>query len=339
MRGEFELIDLMRERLDAAGVTAGDRVVLGSGDDAAVTAPDGATATSVDSIVDGVHFRRATFAAADIGHKALAGALSDLAAMGAAPGEAYVQVGVPSDLGEDDLGAIADGIGAIAAEAGVAIAGGDVVSAPILFLAVTVVGHAPEANSLVTRSGAREGDALVLTGPLGGAAAGLALLERPELAEALDLETAEALRARQRRPAQRLEAGLALAHAGAHAMIDISDGLAQDAGHVASASRVKLEIELVQVPVARGVAFLAAESGHEVAELIAGGGEDYELLAAVEATSAEPVLATLRRIGLEPAVIGRVESGEGLVLRNLSGRELDVGGFDQVHSRVHGEPT
>ena len=113
MRGEFELIDLLRERIAAAGAGSSERLVVGSGDDAAVTAPGGVTATSVDAIVDGVHFRRRTFPPEAIGAKALASALSDLAAMGAAPGEAYVQVGLPDDLGEDELTGIADGLGGI----------------------------------------------------------------------------------------------------------------------------------------------------------------------------------------------------------------------------------
>ena len=100
MRSEFDLIGLLRDRIAAAGATDGDRVVVGSGDDAAITAPHGRTATSVDAIVDGVHFKRATFPPDAIGHKALAVALSDLAAMGAEPGEAYVQLGLPDDMSE-----------------------------------------------------------------------------------------------------------------------------------------------------------------------------------------------------------------------------------------------
>src|SRR5688500_15322255 len=100
MRGEFELIDLLRERIALAGADASERLLVASGDDAAVTAPDGVTATSVDTVVDGVHFRRRTFPPDAIGAKAIAAALSDLAAMGAEPGEAYVQLGLPEDIPE-----------------------------------------------------------------------------------------------------------------------------------------------------------------------------------------------------------------------------------------------
>ena len=339
MRGEFELIDLLRERIAAAGPGSSERLVVGSGDDAAVTAPGGVTATSVDAIVDGVHFRRRTFPPEAIGAKAMASALSDLAGMGAAPGEAYVQVGMPDDLGEDELTGIADGLAASAAESGVVVAGGDVVASPVLFLAVTAVGHADSVGDLVTRSGAQPGDALLVTGPIGGAAAGLRLLERPQLAAALDDETAEALRARQLRPRARLAAGRALAAAGATAMIDLSDGLAGDARHLASAGGVRLAIEMGVVPIQAGLSEVAAAAGEDPELLAASGGEDYELLAALPRDRTDDAVAALRDAGLAPAVVGGTEAGEGLVLRGSTGRELDVRGYDQVSSRVPAEPT
>ena len=246
-----------------------------------ITVPGGATATSVDALVEGVHFRIPPFEARQVGHKALAAALSDLAAMGAEPGEAYVQLGIPDERGDPELLGLADGLAALAGRLGVAIAGGDVTRAPALLVAVTVVGHAESADRLVRRSGARPGDLLAVTGELGGAAAGLALLERPELAEGLDETLAAALRARQLEPEPRLAAGRALAEAGATAMIDISDGLGADAGHLAAAGGVGLEIDLSQLPVQAGVAELARRAGLDPLDLAAAGGEDYELLAAL----------------------------------------------------------
>src|SRR5262249_12877430 len=171
--GEFALLARMRERLPPVG----PRVLVGSGDDAAVTVPGGATATSVDALIDGVHFRRGQASLAQIGAKALAAGLSDLAAMGAEPGEAYVVLGVPNDLDEDGCLELLDGLAAIAVETGTTLAGGDVTRSPVLSLAVTVVGHAPDPALLVTRSRGRAGDVLVVTGELGAAAAGLLLLE------------------------------------------------------------------------------------------------------------------------------------------------------------------
>ncbi len=147
-----------------------------------MTVPGGATATSVDALVEGVHFRRETATLRQIGRKAMSTALSDLAAMGAAAGEAYVALGAPADLGEPELLELAEGLAAVAAETGTTIAGGDLTAAPALTLAVTVVGHAARPEDFVTRGGARPGDALVVTGELGGAAAGLLLIEDRTLA-------------------------------------------------------------------------------------------------------------------------------------------------------------
>src|SRR6201996_1282370 len=189
--GEFELLALLRERLPEPG----PRVRLGSGDDAAISVPGGAVATSVDALVEGVHFRRETASPAQIGAKALATALSDLAAMGAEPGEAYVVLGIPEGVEEPFLLELAEGLARVAEETGTAVIGGDVTRAASLTLAITVVGHARAAGDFVSRGGAEPGDLLVLSGELGGAAAGLLLIEDPALAKAVAPATAERLRA------------------------------------------------------------------------------------------------------------------------------------------------
>ena len=137
----------------------------------------------------------------------------------------------------------------------------------MLSLAVTVVGHAERAEQLIGRGGARPGDTLVLSGELGGAGAGLALLERPELGQELAAETAARLRSRQLEPWPRLRVGRALAGAGATAMIDLSDGLGADAGHLASQSGVGLRIDAASLPLAKGLAEVAAASGRDPLEL------------------------------------------------------------------------
>src|SRR6476646_8969547 len=273
--GEFELLARIRERLPAAG----PRVHLGSGDDGAVTLPGGATATSVDALVDGVHFRRDLASPSQIGHKALATALSDLAAMGAEPGEAYVVLGVPADIDENDCLELLDGMVALASATATSLAGGYLTRAAELFLAITVVGHAPDPESFVSRSGAQPGDAVVVTGEIGSAAAGLLLLERPELGATLSSDVGERLRASQLEPRPRLAAGRILASHGATAMIDLSDGLGGDAGHVAERSGVGLRIATGGLPLADGVAAVAGAAGRDPVELAIAGGEDYELLA------------------------------------------------------------
>ena len=325
--GEFELLALLRERLP----TAGTQVRLGSGDDAAVTVPGGAVATSVDALVEGVHFRRETASLRQIGRKALSTALSDLAAMGASAGEAYVWLGAPEAMDEADLLEVGAGLAAVAEETGTTVAGGDLTRAPVLSLAVTVTGHAPNADDFVTRGGARRGDILVVTGELGGAAAGLLLLEDPSL------EREDGLLACQLDPTPRLAAGQALATAGATAMIDISDGIAGDAGHVAVASGALLVLEADALPIAPGVVAVAAASGRDPLELAASGGEDYELLAALPAAAVAPAREALAALGTPLTTIGRVEAvvdgRPRAELRRRDGGAVPNRGFDQLRRR------
>lgn len=330
VRGEFELIELFRERIAAAGAPASDALLVGSGDDAAVSVSRGATVISVDAIVEGVHFERPAFPPQAVGAKAVAVALSDLAAMAATPGEAYVQLGLPRGVSDDELIGLADGLGAAAARYGVAVAGGDVVASPVLFLAVTAVGRADSPEDLITRSGASEGDVLLLTGAVGGAAAGLLLLQERASVASLGAGVAAALRARQLEPEPRIAAGRALAEAGARAMIDLSDGLAGDVRHLAAASELAILIEAESVPVQAGVREVAAAAGHDPSELALAGGEDYELLAAVPEDRVGGALAALRALQLEPAVVGRARAGQGVSLRDANGRELELTGFDQL---------
>jgi thiamine-monophosphate kinase len=318
--GEFELLARIRERLPASG----PRTHLGSGDDAAVTVPGGATATSVDALVDGVHFRRDLASPAQIGHKALATALSDLAAMGAEAGEAYVVLGLPPDFGEEECLELLDGMAALAAETGADLAGGDLTRSAQLFLAITVVGHAPAPDAFVARGGAQAGDVLVLTGEIGAAAAGLDLLGGQQS------EADLALIKRQLEPAPRLAAGQALARAGATAMIDLSDGLGADARHLAQASGVKLEIEAAAVPLAPAAVAHSRATGREPWWLL-GGGEDYELLASIPAARLEQASEAVRNKGGVPLTkVGEIKPGVGVEIRPPGGGLLEPGGFDQL---------
>jgi thiamine-monophosphate kinase len=249
--------------------------------------------------------------------------------MGAEPGEAYVAVGVPADLGEEGCLELIDGLAALAAETGTTLAGGDITRAPALTLAVTVVGHASTPGRLIARGGAQPGDELLLTGEIGGAAAGLLLLERPELAPSVPERTADRLRARQLDPSPRLAAGRSLAATGARAMIDVSDGLGGDATHLASASGVAIRIDAGLLPLAPGVAEIASAAGRDPLELAATGGEDYELLAALPQ---ERLAEAVGEIGAETRLtrIGEVYAGEGVEIRLPDGATVAPAGFDQL---------
>jgi thiamine-monophosphate kinase len=251
--------------------------------------------------------------------------------MGAEAGEAYVVLGVPPDLAEDSCLKLLEGMLPLATVSGTDLAGGDLTRAAQLFLAVTVVGHAPDPGGLVSRGGARPGDALVLTGELGGAAAGLELLERSEIEPLVSRGAAAALRERQLQPQPRLGAGRALAGAGATAMIDLSDGLAGDAAHIAEQSGVALGIDLDQAPRAPGVEEVAAGSGRDPWQLLAGGGEDYELLASLPpARLSEAERAVREEEGVQLTRIGEVGAGSGVEIRLPGGRLLESEGFDQL---------
>ncbi len=331
---EFDLISAIRERLAATAKGREGRIRIGIGDDAAVTVtpPGAATAVSIDALVDGVGFRRSWCPPRAIGRKAIGAALSDLAAMGAVPAEVYVWVGMPVDFSRDDCLELCDGLAELAELEGAAVLGGDLTAAGLLAVCVTAIGHAPSADQMVGRSGAETGFAICATGSFGGAAAGLMLLEHPELGEGLAGRLRRAVTSRQLAPEPRVAAGRALAAAGVAAMIDVSDGLGAEAEHLAAASGVGIEIEVGRVPRGEGVSEIAAAAGRDPDELVASGGEDYELLCAIPRAALADCRAAVERTGTELHEIGRVVSGGSVRLRLPGGRSIPVGGHDHFRA-------
>lgn len=267
-RGEFELI------AELAALFEPPDDGLGIGDDAATWPATGGTVqvATTDMLVEGIHFRLDWTSPADLGWKALAVNLSDLAAMGATPGRALVSIAVDAARRGLVLD-VARGLRSLAEQTGTRVVGGDTVRSPgPLVINVALVGEADPAR-LLRRDAARPGDLVAVTGRLGASAAGLALLSNDR--GALDSGAAPLLAA-HRRPWPRLAAGRLLAAHGVHCAIDISDGLASEALHLARASRVGIEMDVDRVPIEPAAVRLLGEQRSR--ELALTGGEDYELL-------------------------------------------------------------
>jgi thiamine-monophosphate kinase len=306
---EFDLIETIRSR---CAITRAD-VHLGIGDDAALlNVPAGqALAACTDTLVAGVHFPLTT-TARDLGWKALAVNLSDLAAMGATPAWALLALTLP-EAERDFVAGFAEGFAELAAQHHVALVGGDTTRGP-LSVTVTVHGFVPSQRALL-RDGAAAGDLVFVTGTLGDAAAGLRCLD-PRDARAHALfhapgDTREFLLARLHRPTPRIAAGQALRGV-ASACIDVSDGLLADLGHVARGSDVGIEVDLEALPASS--ALLALFDAEARLPLQAAGGDDYELAFTAPAARERDLSRDLARIGCGATRIGRVVAGEGVRL-------------------------
>ena len=290
--GEFGLID----RILTA--TKGKKVLLGPGDDAAVVAaPSGSVVASVDMLVEGRHFKQAWSTPIEIGKKAAAASLADIAAMGAKPTALLVGLAAPGETPANWALACAAAIAEEAASAGAVVVGGDVTAADVITLSVTALGDL-DGREPVTRSGAKPGDVLALAGRAGWSAAGMAVLSRGFRSPKLLVDA-------HRAPEPPYAAGVAAAKGGATSMIDVSDGLVADARHIAKTSGVVLAIDTSALEIPEEMRATAAAYNADPVEWALTGGEDHALLA---------TFPPKKKLPKGFVRIGEVEAGEAVVL-------------------------
>jgi len=324
--GEFGLIERIRRMLPV-----GQGVRIGIGDDAAwVDNPSGSSLVTADLLIENVHFDLKWISLVDLGFKALAVNLSDIAAMGGVPAYAVLSLGIPANFDSKNIDDFYRGIGALAQPSRVAVVGGDLSVAKSLIIAVCVIGHAPRCP--IRRDGAAAGDDIYVTGTLGDSALGLKLLQRGRSHD--KKQTAAKLLARHRRPTPRLAAGARIAKENlATAMIDVSDGLLQDLGHICQASGTGAVILHEQLPLSAAYRSLCGKDGTRHA---LSGGEDYELLFCARRLNRARIKKLSHRARLPITRIGTCVAERGVVVVDGLGKaiSLEAQGHDHFQRKI-----
>jgi thiamine-monophosphate kinase len=332
--GEFGLIDKLTGRLGPGD----DSVVVGIGDDAAVTAyaPGAQIVTTTDMLVEGVHFRTDTIDDRSLGYKSLAVSISDIAAMGGVPRHAVISLAIPVEMDVERLEDLYAGVADICAEYGTTVVGGDITktSGPFV-ISVTLLGEI-EAGRALLRSGAQPGDLLFVTGTVGGSAAGLDYLEHGQTyMEASEVvESAPDLLQFHQRPRPQVAAGrLLLESSACTSLNDVSDGLASECNEIAKMSGVRLELDASKLPLHTSVRRYATLRGVDPVQWALFGGEDYQLVGTMKRTDAERTEALFAKNGLALTVIGTVaaveEQSVGVtLLYNGQAHELKPKGYN-----------
>ena len=312
--GEFGLIDRIHRRLPS-----GRGVRIGIGDDAAwVQNPKRSSLITTDMLIEGIHFSLDWTSLFDLGFKSLAVNLSDIAAMGGVPAYAVLALGFPSDFEIKKIDEFYRGLLALAASSGVSVVGGDLSAAKFLTISVTVIGHPP--RQPIRRGGAAVRDDIYVTGTLGDSSLGLELLQRG--GGILKHKAARYLLSRHHRPMPRTDFGIMLGKSRlASAMIDVSDGLLQDLGHICKASGVGAIVERERLPLSSAYRKLAGKTADTHALR---GGEDYELLFCAPAPRRASIRRLAQRAGLMITRIGECVEGKRIFVRDRSGRRTMV---------------
>lgn len=330
--GEFGLISRI-----AAAVNSANNVITGIGDDAAVTAftPGMQLLTSTDMLLEDVHFRRGWHDPYRLGRKSLAVSISDIAAMGAIPRWALLSLAIPADLPLAFLDDFTSGFLAMSDEHGISLIGGDTCSSRAgLTVSVTIMGEQYPAR-ILRRSGAQPGDDIWVTGTLGDAALGLKMLDfdsarpagsvTPAFCALIGAEGSDYLRSRLLDPTPRVSAGLALAESGlVSSMIDISDGVLADFGHIAEQSRVGGCIRLIDIPLSAAFRLCAEKLPEYPHHLALTGGEDYELCFTATSGNREKIFECVKKCGVEAAPVGIVTSLPGVAVVRADGTHFSL---------------
>jgi thiamine-monophosphate kinase len=338
--GEFGLIERLAGKLAASGAQpAAGAVDFAIGDDASLLRlpPGTQLVTTIDALIEGIHFRRDWSLPEDLGWKALAVNVSDLGAMGARPLAALISVALPPDVPVEWIDRLYRGLAECAKHYGCPLVGGDTVRAPQhLALSVTALGSVPIGKA-VRRAGARVGDLLGVTGTLGESGAGLELLQR----SATRKEAYASLYRWHLRPQPPVSAGAALAEAALPtAMMDLSDGLGSDLRHLTRASGVGATLEAARLPLSDATRQAARELGVDPIRWALFGGEDYQLLFTIPPDRLAEADATLAPLGIASTVIGEITPGN-LQLRLPDGttRDLRPEGFHHFAGTAEAEVT
>jgi thiamine-monophosphate kinase len=311
--GEFGLIDLLAKM---AGGGQDENLLVGIGDDAAAwRGEDSIQLATVDSFIQGVHFPSGLASWKELGWKALAVNLSDIAAMGGLPRYALVSLALPDDTEVDDVTALYTGMLELAKKFGVAIIGGDISRAPLVAITITVFGSS-QRKQILSRSSAEPGELVAVTGELGAAAAGLEMLTKKLK---FDSQLSAAFRNAFLHPLPRIAEGQLLVEQGVKTAIDLSDGLVSDLSQICKNSRVSARVEAERVPVEPGV---KAHFGEKALEMALGGGEDYELLFTAKA---EVIDKVKQSASCPITVIGEIIAGKGVTVVDRQGNSIEVG--------------
>ena len=321
--GEFGLIELIAK---AVGRTGDKRLLIGIGDDAACWRAKGLQLATTDTLIEDIHFSFKNITWRELGWKAMAVNLSDIAAMGGVPLYALVSLGIPADTETDDVIELYKGMLDLAGKHKVRIVGGDTIASPIAAITLTIIGEAGSEEEILKRSAARPGDLIAVTGSFGASAAGLAIMQKRL---SLDKKTEKALREAHFNPMPRIEEGRTLVKYGVKAAIDVSDGLLGDLGKVCQASGVGAQIYSERIPIRAAV---EKHFGNKALKLALTGGEDYELIFTAPPTTINNVA---KKLSCRVTIIGKITKNRAVQVLDADGNEFSfaVEGWDHFAKR------